>query len=230
MPNIWNKDKTSRAGRALMKAALDAGGTLTYSQGWEKIRARKSKGIVTGIIGSYTTYDEIVNDLVGQGFFGKDDDPEDKRVTILRVLNADQATAELQFQETFDQIKGLVQQPSFPISQEEWKRHQARILQGKTHIEGKQYEELWKHPYLTQREKVRQLVKISHTLLFKTETVQNPEGAWVSTHPDPIKILTSKVRNGLDNSHAMLQKILAEGKKDPDKENWLKQLGAYKQQ
>ena len=103
-------------------------------------------------------------------------------------------------------------------------------MQGKTHLNTKQYEALWKHPYLTQKEKVKELVKTSHTLLSKIEGKPTYNDAFISTRRSDITILSRDLHDGLHRSHRMLQRILDEGKKDPDKETWLKELGAYKQQ
>jgi hypothetical protein len=70
----------------------------------------------------------------------------------------------------------------------------------------------------------------SPTLLSKIEGKPTYNDAFISTRRSDITILSRDLHDGLHRSHRMLQRILDEGKKDPDKETWLKELGAYKQQ
>ncbi len=228
MANIWNKGKTFRAGRALVDAALAAGGRLTYSQGWEKVKVRKNEGVVSGILGSYATYDKVIKGLLDRGTFIHEDDPEDGRITILRLRDVDQAITEQAFLNTFDKIKALTERPAFPIPQQEWMQHVARVMEGKHASNAEKYESVWKHPYLTQKEKVEELVKLSHALFIKMEAQHNKarlEGAFISTHNNGILIVSRGMYDSLLDDARILQRIRKEGKKDPRKEMWLKELG-----
>jgi len=183
-------------------------------------------------IGSLSTFQKYLEEMERQDHsVRKESDRDDSRATIF-VANPESLQSQLAFLDAYNQIKRLMEHPSFPIPHQEWERYLATAMRGKSRLDAKEYEELWKHPYLLQKGKVDELVKISHELFFKMGRppqydATHYEGAYISVHGDQITILSKLLHDNLVDCDAMLRKILAEGKKDPDKEMWLKQCGAY---
>lgn len=107
--------------------------------------------------------------------------------------DADAATSTVQaFADLMNAVTGLTAHPSFP-TRENWTHHvhtfPVRVTRGKIRLNAKERNALFGHPYLLVKDKVFDLVKISHELVLKLEGKGEGSDAYISTHGGGINIL-----------------------------------------